>query len=140
MSVAQIVLASLLMSLIFISSIVCIIAQRSNAKRKKNCTQKVLAKVVSVKHKGVSTPRYGLLSYYIVEYSFGNYDYKASLLEMSEHPQVGDAITIYVDPFLPENVYAGGAIENVERSIHRAAVIYILLITILLTILLFSQI
>lgn len=135
MSDCQIV-AFVFASLLIPLTAVCVVVPRNSAKRKKRCTQEVVAKVERVVHKSIHAPGSSFHSYYIVEYSFGNYDYKTSLFEMVGNPQVGDTVTIYVDPILPENVYVEGVVESAEREVRRAAVVCIFLVIFFLLILL----
>lgn len=126
---------SLLMSII-----ICSIVRKNNTKKRKHCTQKVQARIVSVKHNGTCMSVHGLLPCCVIEYSFGNYDYKASLLKVEGNLQVGDTVIVYVDPVLPENVYIEGATDNIGDGPLYAATVCIFLVDISLLFLLFYQI
>lgn len=123
-TIVFIVFASLTIPLVIIPAIICVIIHRNNVKRKQTCTQKIYAEIVDIKIKNVRhdvvIPGKPRLRYYTLEYQFGNYDYTAVACDMVGRPKVGSRITIYVDPYLPENYYIEGIIEEREAGIKRA--------------------
>ena len=125
-------MASFIVPLILISATVLFLVRRCNKKRERDCTKQVEATVVKVVHKTLRhmgvTPGNSSTTYYTIEYSVGNRDYTATLVEMKGKPQVGDTVQVLIDPLLPEHVFAAGMVEKTNRELRRTCLICICIV------------
>ena len=98
----------------------------ANRKRLVECTLKTTAKVIdrTPKWYRYANPGNRHQTVWTLEYLYNGATYTRQTWEVPSRPEIGDIVTIYLNPNAPQYFYVDGAVENINAGAKRVALVF----------------
>lgn len=98
----------------------------ANRKRLVECTLKTTAKVIdrTTKWYRYANPGNRHQTVWTLEYLYNGATYTRQTGEVPSRPEIGDIVTIYLNPNAPQYFYVDGAVENINAGAKRVALVF----------------
>lgn len=115
---------------------------RANRKRLVECTTKTTAKVIdrTTKFYRYSNPGNRFEAVWTFEYYYNGTTYTQQTWDAPSRPEIGDTVTIYLNPDDPQRFYVDGAVENINAGAKRVALVFVGIVVCFILLLCFTLI
>lgn len=115
---------------------------RANRKRLAECTTKTTAKVIdrTTKFYRYSNPGNRFETVWTFEYYYNGTTYTQQTGDAPSRPEIGDTVTIYLNPDDPQRFYVDGAVENINAGAKRVALVFVGIVVCFILLLCFTLI